>query len=43
MRTEFLKDVNAKDVLFTRTNVFVAEATEEIGGAPVWAAIFNNS
>jgi isoleucyl-tRNA synthetase len=43
MRTESLKDVNAKDVLFTRTNVFVAEATEEIGGAPVWAAIFNNS
>ena len=39
MRAEFLKDVNAKDVLFARTDTFAAEATEEIGGAPVWMVI----
>lgn len=43
MRTDFLKDVNAKDVVFARTQNFVAESTEEIGGAPVWAAIFSSS
>ena len=43
MRAEFLKDVNAKGVLFARTDTFAAEATEEIGGAPVWAAIFSSS
>ena len=38
MRVEFLKDVNGKDVVFTRTDVFASEATEEIGGASAWMA-----
>ena len=36
MRAEFLKDVNAKDIVFTRTDTFAAESTEEISGTSVW-------
>lgn len=39
MQTQFLKDTNAKEILFTRTDKFVAEATEEIGGASAWMGI----
>ena len=38
-RAEFLKDVNAKDAIFDRTEKFVAEATEEIGGASMWMGL----
>lgn len=39
MRVEFLKDVNAKDVVFGRAEKFAAEATEEIGGASSWMGL----
>ncbi len=35
----FKKDVNARDIVFERTDAFAAEATEEIGGASAWVGI----
>ncbi|MDO8582705.1 MAG: isoleucine--tRNA ligase [bacterium] len=39
LRAEFVKDVNAKEVLFTRTDEFTAEAIEKIAGASVWMGL----
>ncbi len=39
MRTQFMEDVNAKDLAFSRTDKFAAEAVEEIGGASVWMGL----
>ena len=41
MRAQFTKDVNAKDMVFARTEKFAAEATEEIAGAPAWMGLIN--
>ena len=39
MRVEFLKDVNAKDIVFARTEKFSAESNEEIAGASAWMGL----